>query len=311
MKLLIADDDAMTRRTLEHMSKEWGFEPVVVCDGNEAWEVLSGEDPPPLAVLDWMMPGLDGIEVCRKLRAFDRGAYVHVIMLTGRHETKDLVQAINAGADDFIAKPFDKQELRVRLRAGQRIVKLEESLRYQAMHDPLTGVFNRAVLFEMLERELARAARAETATTVLMVDLDHFKRVNDSFGHHVGDVVLREVTRRIGNLLRAFDTLGRYGGEEFLILLPSCDAEEARTVAQRLCNAVGATPIESSSGGIAVTISIGAAVSAAGEKSADCLIQEADAALYHAKQAGRNRVELSTGEEPAPKALLARRPPIA
>jgi diguanylate cyclase (GGDEF)-like protein len=295
MKVLIADDDRGALRTLERIVREWGFEPVVACDGNQAWQILSGNDPPPLALLDWMMPGADGVEICRKLRATERGSYVRVIMVTGRNETSDLVEAINAGADDFIAKPVNTQELRVRLRAGQRIAELEQSLRFQASHDPLTGVFNRAELQKILQRELARAARTRHATAVLMVDLDHFKRVNDSFGHQAGDLVLEEVTRRMTRAVRPFDSLGRYGGEEFLIVLPDCDAHQAWGVAERIRECIRARPVQSPRGVIALTISIGGSVGMGGSKSAESLVHESDTALYRAKTEGRDRVRFQQG----------------
>jgi diguanylate cyclase (GGDEF)-like protein len=278
----------MARFILEHMVREWGFEPILASNGVEAWKLLSGDDPPPLVLLDWMMPGLDGLEICRRLRTTTRGSYVRVIMLTARNETSDLVEALNAGADDFIGKPFNKQELCVRLRAGQRIAELEAKLRFQATHDGLTGVLNRTAIFEALEHDLARAGRNHQATAILLADVDHFKRVNDSFGHQAGDLVLREVTRRIKSVIRVFDSLGRYGGEEFLVVLPDCDASQARDIAERIRQAVSRTPIETPCGPVSVTMSVGGSISMAGSTFADALAREADAALYQGKRDGRD-----------------------
>jgi diguanylate cyclase (GGDEF)-like protein len=201
-----------------------------------------------LAILDWMMPGLDGVEVCRKVRQAGGAPYVYLIMLTGRAERRDVVQGMGAGADDYLSKPFDEQELRVRLRAGRRIVDLQEALRTLATRDALTGTWNRRAILEILRRELARGAREGTPVGVVLADLDHFKRVNDTLGHLTGDAVLSEAARRIGAALRPYDALGRYGGEEFLIVLPGCDPEGASQVAERVRGRVAEAPVTTPAG---------------------------------------------------------------
>ena len=291
MKLLIAEDDALSRRILQSLVQNWGYEPQFANDGLQAWGILSGDNAPPLAILDWVMPGLDGIEVCRQLRALKKPTYTYIIMLTAKNETDDLVRAIDAGADDFVTKPCDQQELRVRLRAGQRIVELEERLRYQATHDALTGAINRGLIVETLQRELARGARSGMPVGILLADLDQFKLVNDRYGHLVGDTVLQEVTRRMSGRLRFFDSLGRYGGEEFLIVLPECPQEQVLDVAERLRQSIGDEPIPTAGGLLPVTVSIGAVVvPPEPAQDATTWLHAADVARYRAKQSGRNCV---------------------
>lgn len=286
MKVLVADDNPVTRRMVLEQMRGWGYEPIIATDGQEAWTILQSEDAPSLAILDWMMPGLEGIEVCRRLRAARTMPYTYVIMLTSRDRTEDLVAAIDAGADDFLTKPCDKQELRVRLRAGQRIVELEELLRYKATHDPLTGICNRALILETLQREMARATRSGQETGICLLDVDYFKRINDRFGHPVGDEVLKDLCPRLRSFLRPFDSLGRYGGEEFLVVLPECSASEALDVAHRLRCGVNQQPM----GPVSVTVSIGVTVIPPGTTGADTYLKAADEALYRAKAEGRDRV---------------------
>jgi diguanylate cyclase (GGDEF)-like protein len=296
VRILIADDDPTTLLLLEATLEDWGYEVVSARDGIGAWEVLRRDDAPPLAILDWMMPVLDGVDVCRKVRLEGEAPYVYLIMLTGKATTRDLVQGMEAGADDYVCKPFDEQELRVRLRAGRRIVDLQEALRTQATHDALTGIWNRGAILEILQRELTRGARKGTPVGVIMADLDHFKRVNDTLGHLAGDVVLGEAASRIGAALRPYDSLGRYGGEEFLIVLPGCDPEGTVQVAERMRDRIAERPVTTSDGAVSITISLGATATTGGPSSApEPLIRLADEALYRAKSAGRDRVELALG----------------
>ncbi|MGH9718733.1 MAG: GGDEF domain-containing response regulator [Bryobacteraceae bacterium] len=303
MKILIAEDDAISRRLLETVLVKWGYEVVVVKDGQQAWEALQTEDAPRLAILDWMMPGIDGTEVCKKVRerttAPNTAPYVYILLLTARSQREDLVQGMEAGADDYITKPFDANELKVRLRAGRRIIDLQaqlldaqEALRDQASRDPLTAIWNRTAIFDILRREVARSDRESSPLAVAMADLDHFKSLNDTYGHMAGDAVLREATRRMTSGVRSYDAVGRYGGEEFLIVLPGCDTRSAACRAERLRSAIATEPFDTSEGRITVTCSLGIASTAdSGDLDTDALIRSADAALYRAKHNGRNRVE--------------------
>ncbi len=298
MKVLVAEDDPVCLVELVDALTEWGYEVVTATDGKEALNLLSREDALPLAILDWQMPGMDGVEVVRQLRALNRPPYAYVLVLTARSRPHDVVAAIDAGADDFITKPCDERELEVRLRAGRRILDLQEQLRYQASHDALTGVWNRGVIFELLRRDLARGERGKTPTAVLMVDLDHFKAINDRHGHPAGDTVLQETARRMAAVLRAQDAIGRYGGEEFLIVLPESDPSGAMEVAERVRACVAVEPVMLAEHSLTVTASLGVAVAdRPGRVTAAALVRAADEALYRAKDAGRNRACLGVLKE--------------
>ncbi|NHZ62899.1 GGDEF domain-containing protein [Massilia genomosp. 1] len=291
MKVLVADDDPVSVFYLQDVLAEWGYEVVVATDGLAAEAILRQEDGPLLAVLDWMMPGRDGIDVCHNIRQAGMARYVYMIMLTSRTETEFIVAAMNAGADDYIAKPFIAEEMRVRVRAGRRIVDLEHELRRQATRDALTGIFNRGAILDLLQKDMARQARASNCLSLIFADLDHFKRINDSYGHLAGDEVLREATRRMASTLRNYDAFGRYGGEELLAVLPDCDPEHALFVAERMRSVMADTSVPTAYGVIAVTVSIGiASVNAANAMDMTELLHRADSALYAAKMQGRNCV---------------------
>jgi len=303
MRILIAEDDAVSRCLLQTMLENWGYEIVVTNDGREAWDALRREDAPRLAILDWMMPQIDGIEVCKRVRRQASRDYTYVMLLTARGRKKDLIDGMEAGADDYITKPFDSGEMKVRLRAAERILDLQnrllnaqEALRKQATHDFLTGLYNRQAINEILHLEAQRADRNSTPTSVIMGDLDHFKRINDTYGHGAGDEVLREVGARLGVHVRQYDSVSRYGGEEFLIVLPDCDMDAAQRLAQRLCDSIAGEPYNvRSNRKVYVTMSLGIATRRAGEAiDPDKLIRLADAAMYAAKAAGRNRVSISS-----------------
>jgi diguanylate cyclase (GGDEF)-like protein len=303
LRILIAEDDAISRRLLETILGKWGYEVVVALDGEQAWQVLQTENSPRLVILDWMMPGMDGIELCRRVRERLSVPYVYVLLLTARSQREDLLQGMEAGADDYVTKPFDANELKVRLRAGRRILDLQEQLmaaqeqlRDQASRDPLTGIWNRTAVFEVLRREVARSERESSPLAVAMADLDHFKNLNDTYGHMAGDAVLREATRRMSTCIRSYDAIGRYGGEEFLVVLPGCDEQSAAGRAERLRGAIVNKPFDTSEGRITVTCSLGVASTSNGANGdVESLLRAADAALYRAKANGRNRVEKTEG----------------
>lgn len=300
MNVLIADDSIVSRRLLDATLQKWGYEVICAADGQEAWERLKQDDAPSMAILDWMMPNLTGPEVCRLVRGLERDQYTYLLLLTARTLKEDLIEGMDAGADDYLTKPFDQQELQVRLRAGKRVVDLHsellaarEALRDQATRDSLTRLWNRSSILAMLQRELARGARESRPLGLVVMDLDRFKSVNDTYGHIAGDQVLVEAARRMLDAMRPYDAIGRYGGEEFLILLPGCDDAQAVEQAERMRRVLAAEPVLLSGVSQLVTGSFGVTSAVPGPAaSAEHLIRRADAALYQAKGNGRNRVEL-------------------
>jgi len=310
VKILIADDDPTTRRMLEAFLVKWGYEVMVANQGDEAWETLRRSDAPRLAILDWMMPGMDGVQVCREVRKRKGRPYVYILLLTAKGQKRDIVAGLEAGADDYLTKPLYPYELRACLRAGRRIVELQgqlvsahAALEERALLDPLTGLWNRGAIVDFLQRELARAARERNTVAVAMVDLDHFKAINDTYGYLAGDTVLREVARRLRSAMRTYDAMGRYGGDEFLAVVAGWDAPGAISFAESFRARIDRKAIDTPEGMIPVTLSVGVAVSS-GEANPGGLIRAADAALYRAKSKGRNRVEMAMWEEVAVEAHL-------
>jgi diguanylate cyclase (GGDEF)-like protein len=305
MRILIAEDDPVSCKVLEGFLNKWGYDVSVTKDGEEAWQVLQHEDAPQMAILDWMMPQTDGLEVCRRLRRRGPEPYVYVLLLTAKGQKHDVVEGIEAGADDYLTKPFDPGELHARLRAGRRILALQgalisarDALRFQATHDPLTGLWNRLASVEALSRELSRSQRQKESISVIMADLDHFKSVNDNYGHLSGDVVLRGTASRIASSVRAYDTVGRYGGEEFILVLPESDLAQALHQAKRIRDVFEKKPFDLPEGRVPVTLSLGVASLAVNEAvEPDGLVWAADQALYRAKHRGRNRVEAANEAE--------------
>ncbi len=288
MRVLAAEDNPVFQSMLRTLLGKWGYQAVMARDGIEAWKILESEEAPRLAVLDWMMPGLDGVEICRRIRALHREPYIYILLLTARTESQDLIEGMDAGADDYLTKPFNAHELRVRIRAGRRILDLQDALRQQATHDGLTGLLNRNSILERLDQELARAARALEPVSILMLDLDRFKAINDAHGHLAGDVVLREAARRLQAVSRTYDSIGRYGGEEFLVVLPGCDRNDAGRQAERLRLAISAEAFQFDTGSLRVTASFG--LTCTDTTVPKDVLRVADEALYEAKATGRNRV---------------------
>ncbi len=298
-QILLADDSPVFRDMLRRMLREWDYDATVVEDGQKAWDILRQENGPRLALLDWMMPGMEGAEICRQVRASVRDRYVYMLLMSVRADLEDVVIGIESGADDYIVKPFQVDELRARLRAGRRVLALQqelvearEALREQATRDGLTGLWNRSSIFDILRNELARSSRSGEPLIVLMADLDGFKPVNDQFGHMAGDAVLRQAAARMRAAVRSYDAVGRYGGEEFLMVLPGCELPMGVALAERIRDAISRECFRAGDSEIRLTCSLGAACAAPpAVPHADDLVREADAALYRAKHYGRNRVE--------------------
>ena len=303
--VLIAEDDPVSRRILETFLVKWGYDVTVVTDGEAALAVLEGDAAPRLAVLDWMMPGLEGVQVCERIRSRADRPYVYVLLLTARTEKQDLLRGLELGADDYLTKPFDAAELRARIHVGERILNLQddlisarEELRFRATHDGLTGIPNRAMVMEALNREAARQVREGQPFGVVLVDIDHFKNVNDTYGHLCGDDVLKAVVERMKACIRGYDVIGRYGGEEFLIVVPAVDASGGRGFGRKDSPDRRVPAGADVTGEVGVTVSLGVAVSADPKRtSAPELLRLADEALYRAKNGGRNRSELAISPE--------------
>ena len=308
MKVLIAEDEKISRRKLEKFLEDLDYEVISCKDGLEAWNIIQSGNAPNLLILDWMMPGMDGVEICRKVRKLDKEPYTFILLLSSKSEKDDVVKGMAAGADDYITKPFDQNELRVRLRAGRRIVELNEELlgirnelKKQAIYDDLTGLYNRRYMIEILEKEFSRVLRYQTDLSCLLLDLDYFKEVNDTFGHGFGDMVLHEFSNCLKQEARNTDIPFRYGGEEFMLLLPNTDIDGAQNVAEKIRSACETKKFGDENNSTTVTVSIGIS-SVKLHKLFDSkeLMAFADKALYRAKAEGRNRVEVYKSEDLEP-----------
>ena len=300
MQALVVDDSAVYRKLIGDHLRGWGFGVTLAETGSEAWRILELPDAPKLVLLDWVLPDLDGIELCKRIRqAGLSGPYVYVILLTSKEGRQNMLEAMQAGADDYLVKPFNEMEMKARLLVGKRILDLQEelvsareSMRHAATHDSLTGLLNRGEIIAMFQRELERARREHTPVGAILCDIDHFKNVNDTLGHLFGDEALREVGRRLCAQVRVYDGVGRYGGEEFLVILPNCDLPGALLRANELRAMVAGTPVVYSGVEKPITMSMGVAVSVCdGKSNLEALLNQADAGLYAAKEMGRNRVE--------------------
>jgi diguanylate cyclase (GGDEF)-like protein len=315
MQALVVDDSAVYRKLIGDHLRSWGFGVILAESGSEAWRILEQPNAPKLVLLDWVLPDLDGLELCQRIRqAGASSPYTYIILLTSKEGRQNMLQAMQAGADDYLVKPFDELELKARLLVGKRILDLQEelvsareSMRHAATHDSLTGLTNRGEILAMLERELERARRERKPVAVILCDVDHFKDVNDTLGHLFGDEALREIGRRLRSQLRVYDGVGRYGGEEFLMVLPSCDLPNALLRADGLREIIAKTPVVCSGEERLITMSMGVAVSACeGKNEVEMLLNQADAGLYKAKENGRNRIEHFTPA--ARKAVHGRAP---
>ena len=313
MKVLIAEDEKILRLRLEKLLVEMDFEVVSCKDGIEAWDAIRSENTPSILILDWMMPGMDGIEICSNVRMQTKEAYTFILLLTSKGGQEDYVKGMEAGADDYMTKPFNHIELKARLRVGKRIVELNEellsvrdSLQKQANHDKLTGLFNRHYMSEILDREFSRSLRYKTDLSCLLLDLDYFKEINDTFGHSFGDMVLREFSACLKKNSRKSDFSFRYGGEEFMLLLPNTGITGAQNVAETIRAACDKKLYSYDTQATNVTVSIGiASVKQHQLLESKEILALADKALYRSKAEGRNRVtvymkdpsEQSTGEK--------------
>ncbi|BCG64348.1 MAG: two-component system, cell cycle response regulator [Methyloprofundus sp.] len=298
MKILIAEDDVTSRVLLEALTRKWGYTPVTAEDGEAAWQILQAENPPRLLLVDWEMPHLSGLSLCQRIRRQVDTDPVFIILLTARNETLDIVSGLEAGANEYITKPFNQIELKARVQVGHRMLQLQselnqakEALLFQASHDVLTGLLNRRAILTALDTEMARAQRQQQALCVAMCDIDFFKQVNDNYGHLAGDYVLHEIAQHISSELRPFDLVGRYGGEEFLLIL-NAPVNEADKIFERIRSSIETARFTHNQQVLKVTISCGISIFTppTDHRNALDLIDSADKALYSAKESGRNVV---------------------
>ena len=300
--ILVVDDDPVSRTLLERILIRAGYKVTAVENGREALRTLN-ENFFSIVISDWMMPEIDGIELCRAIRSTDFPGYIFFILITSRDAKEDLVLGLEAGADDYLTKPFNHAELKARLNTAERILKLEKSLkeaneaiRLLSITDPLTNSYNRGYLIQRLPQEISRSQRYGRPLSLIMSDLDHFKMINDEYGHQAGDIVLKKFVESIhGKIRQGIDWMARYGGEEFILVLPETDLRSASVLAERLRNIVSKNVIDVGKTQLRITASFGVtcldAAKSTDKASPESMIKEADACLYVAKKEGRNRVK--------------------
>lgn len=299
-RVLIVDDDPLQRRLLQASLVRYGYEVIEAVDGATAWELLK-RDPVSLVITDWMMPTMNGLELIHNIReAKNFPGYVYIILVTAKDSKEDVVTGLDAGADDYLTKPFDPEEMRARVRIGERILTLEAQLResldqlhIMATFDSLTGLLNRRAVYERAQSELDRAQREGRMLSLVMLDIDHFKQVNDTHGHLIGDQALRLVAGTITRSKRSYDWAGRWGGEEFLLVLPETSLAEAELIAERMRQGVAELRFPLSDGTfLELHVSMGVSSMDGNDPmlTLGMLLQSADDALYRAKDDGRNRV---------------------
>jgi len=297
MKILIVEDELISRRMVKKYLVDAGHDIVEAEDGQAAWELFQNE-PFQMVITDWIMPRLDGPELVQKIRRSGQKSYTYIIMLTAMDDKKNVVFGLESGVDEYLTKPFNGRELVARVASGMRILKLEEQLMQAhqqmenlAMRDGLTGLLNRRAIEEYAESEFNITERKERALSIIMIDIDHFKQVNDKFGHKTGDYALQQVAKILKEDLRNYDRVGRWGGEEFILILPDTWVDDAAIVAERIRIEIAETKFLLETGeSFSIRISLGVACASSQVSSLAKLIDSADQAMYQAKQNGRNRV---------------------
>lgn len=306
MKILIAEDDFISRRLLQKILLGWGHEVLTAENGQEAWDIFLKENPK-FVIADWIMPAMDGVTLCNKIRSSEIQGYVYFILLTGKDKKEDLIEGLNSGADDYVIKPFDMEELQVRIRAGERILDLEKQLTEKneklvslnqkleelVRLDFLMNIGNRRSFYEAIQKVHDRAMRYAHSYGIIMCDVDNFKAYNDTYGHIAGDGLLQTVANTVKKTHRVSDDIFRYGGEEIVLVLPEQDLIKTLSVAERLRQNIEALAVEHQGSGKGIlTISCGVAVFDKEGKNTswETVLDRADKALYAAKSQGRNKV---------------------
>lgn len=318
MKILIADDDRINCCLVEETLKAAGYEVVAFQNGSDAFNALQEQDAPQLAILDWMMPGMDGLDVCRNTRLCESKSHIYLILLTSKTSQEHLLEGFEAGADDYITKPFESRQLLARVRAGEKLVQLQIDLAREreqltlltrelaetnlllecmSVTDTLTGLRNRRYLYDRLEQEWTTPDFEQSPLSCMMMDVDHFKKINDSYGHDVGDTVLKQVADILKHSIRNNDIISRHGGEEFVVICPNTNQQQTRELAEqiRACvetETVGLIPRHDQP----ITVSIGVVSRNKDITNPDKLLKLADEAMYSAKHDGRNCIRYAWDE---------------
>jgi two-component system, cell cycle response regulator len=298
VKILIAMQDENQRRCLAEIMQAHGYGTQFCADGLTAWHALQSDDAPRIAILDWLLPHMDGSEICTRLRSGSDHRYTYCILLSTTRSIESANRLIEAGADDAMTYPFDPNELLCRVRSARRILELQDqllaaraALRFETTHDGGTGLLNRLGIGHHLHREFERSIRFGNTLGILLIDLDHFRLINESFGYHAGDVVLREAASRIRNTVRSYDVIGRYGADEFLVLSPESSPVSLIAQAERILKIISTTPVAFEEQEIIITASIGVATS--DDRTENELVHAADGALKLSKQKARNSIEFA------------------
>ena len=292
LTVLVAEDNEDQMEIIQMILGRSRYRLVCAVDGEEALELLARE-PVDIALLDIMMPRLSGMEVCRKIREDPRLKNIYVIFLTALITGEDRVKGLELGANDYITKPFYLPELMARISVGERLTRERRQMELQAAHDPLTGLYNRRTFEERFTHEFARTQRYGRPLSILMIDIDDFKKINDQYGHDQGDVVIKSVARVLGERMRKSDISARFGGEEFIVLLPEVPLEGALQAGEKIRQEISGLKFElPTANPFAATVSIGAAsTSLRSYEDGHAVIKDADLALYKAKRSGKNKVE--------------------
>jgi len=286
-KLLAVDDNESNLDILLRLLQD--YDVIVALDGKSALDLLHYETPD-VILLDIIMPGMDGYEVCARIKSNPRWRDIPVLFITAKTDETSLVRAYDVGGCDYVTKPFRSSELLARVRTQLEYRRAMEQLRHVAITDDLTGIYNRRAFFEAALRAFQRARERGTALGVLMLDLDHFKGINDRYGHGMGDQALRRFAETVRGLLLPKHVFGRLGGEEFALLAPGSNEAESIALAERICQAVSAVRFDPPAEDLRMTVSIGVAQIEDGAADLDALLREADDLLFQAKHDGRNRV---------------------
>ncbi len=297
LTVMVIEDHPDQRELLEIVLQKEGYRVVPAANGVEALAKLEKE-PAQVILSDVMMPKMDGFELMRKIRSNPLFKNVYIILITARIQERDRVQGLDLGADDYITKPFSFSELLARVRVGSRVVQYQQHLEHQALVDSLTGLFNRGAFERKMEEEFERTQRYHHQLSVLMLDVDNFKKVNDTYGHHWGDEVLKKIAELLKSKTRRSDYPARYGGEEFVLILPETDIESALNVEMKVRAEIKAATLGTKARSFSITVSVGVS-STCNKEYSDWhqLLEDADQALYLAKSRGKDRAEVFIPEE--------------